>query len=394
MTKRSQLRGRSTLLAAALLGITTPLSGNGPESLTEVDAASSSLRFDQLQYIGTHNSYHLAPWPEVADEALRFGYAESADWPATRLFAALDYTHPDLSTQLEMGLRQFEIDVHYDPLGGKFRDQGHIEALRRLAPQRMAQFDPDDRLAQPGFKVFHGGLDMRSHCLLLRDCLTTLRQWSEAHPRHFPIILHFEVKDGTKPALDESYTPTTEEPFEVEQWTALEQEIIDVLGPETIVTPTEVTGGHRNLSSTIRRDGWPTLDHMAGRFVLLLLNKKEETNSYLDASGHLTHKLFFTSRALGDRNASWFRMPDPEYPALRPQIRRGFLATVQADTHTYEARTGRTERRESALSSGAQFILTDYPTADSRFTPYQVRFENGRYVRCNPVRVKGACPIR
>lgn len=394
MSERTRITGRGVLLAALLVGATTAVSGSDRENAPEVDGAVSSLRFDQLQYIGTHNSYHLAPWPEVAGEALRVGYAESADWPATRLFAALDYTHPDLSMQLAMGLRQFELDVHYDPIGGKFRDGGHIEALRRLAPQRMAQLDPDDRLRQPGFKVFHGGLDMRSHCLLLRDCLTTLRRWSEAHPRHFPIILHFEVKDGTKPALDASYTPTTEEPFEVEQWTALEQEIIEVLGAERIVTPTEVIGEHRNLSSAIRRDGWPTLDRMAGRFVLLLLNKKEETNSYLDASGQLTHRLFFTSGALGARDAGWFRIPDPEYPRLRQQIRRGFLATVQADTHTYQARTGRTERRESALSSGAQFILTDYPTADSRFTPYQVRFDNGRYVRCNPVRMKGACPIR
>lgn len=364
-----------------------------PGADAEVNGSIGDLRFNEIQYIGTHNSYHIAPWPELAQRAIDTGYVESSDWPAAKLFSALDYTHPPLAEQLEMGLRMFELDVHYDPQGGKFSNGGHIAALKRIAPARYAELDPSGQLNRPGFKVFHGGLDMGSHCLLLRECLQALKQWSKANPRHFPIVIQIEAKSGAKPAIDDSYVPATEAPFGSQQWAALENEIVEAIGADNIVMPAEVKGRARNLSSAIKQKGWPTLDRMAGRFVLLLLNKKDETISYGDALPGLPHRLFFTSQEIGSKESGWFRIPDPAYPQLKRIIRSGFLATVQADTHTFEGRTGSTARRDKAFSSGAQFILTDFPTRDKRFTEYRVAFDGTRFVRCNSAKTRLPCLI-
>ena len=42
-------------------------------------------------------------------------------------------------------------------------------------------------------------------------------------------------------------------------------------------------------------------------------------------------------------------------------------------------------RREQALASGAQYVSTDYPVRDPRFTDYRVALPGGSAARPNPV---------
>lgn len=365
-----------------------PIGQNG-----EVDPEVGKMRFNELQYIGTHNSYHIAPDGALVALAKITDYREGKDWPAEKLYQALDYTHPPLTTQLELGMRQFELDVHHDPEGGKFAQPGALRALQASKIPSNIFYDRDGRMLLPGFKVFHGGTDVMSSCLTLRDCLGELKAWSDDNPRHFPIVVQIEAKSGSKPALAGAYVSPEEPPFDHATWTALEEEIVEVVGKAQIVSPEEVKGGHHNLTAALRKQGWPTLDTMAGRFVFLLLNKKKETASYMEALPNLPHGLFFPSLALDDRDAGWFRIPDPDYPALGEVVRKGQLATVQADTHTIESRLNRTDRRDKAFASGAHFILTDNPIPDRRFSDYQVRFGSRKYVRCNPVTFTDTCPF-
>ena len=126
---------------------------------------------------------------------------------------------------------------------------------------------------------------------------------------------------------------------------------------------------------------------LRGRFIFLLLNKEKETRSYLQLDPRLRGRLFFVSVGSEDPAAAWFRVPDPARPGLRDLISRGFLATVVADQHTQAARRNDPAQRETAVASGAQFILTDFPKPDSRFSEYCVRFSGGAYVRPNPARL-------
>lgn len=72
---------------------------------------------------------------------------------------------------------------------------------------------------------------------------------------------------------------------------------------------------------------------------------------------------------------------------IRRAVKQGFIVRTRADAETREARTGDTRRREAALTSGAQYVSTDYLWPDPRFgTGYQVPLPQGAAATCNPVR--------
>jgi hypothetical protein len=52
-------------------------------------------------------------------------------------------------------------------------------------------------MAQSGFKVMHlADIDFRSSCVTWVECLQTVQRWSKAHPRHVPILILINAKDG------------------------------------------------------------------------------------------------------------------------------------------------------------------------------------------------------
>ncbi|WP_112382945.1 Ca2+-dependent phosphoinositide-specific phospholipase C [Sphingomonas carotinifaciens] len=136
-------------LAAALFLSTTAVSA-------QEKAVDTPLRINDIAVIGAHNSYKL-PMPAATMAKLRRADPQMAD--------ALDYGHRPLVEQLDAGARQLEIDVNYDPHGGHY-----------------AAGSPDPQLRRPGFKVLHiPGIDNSSSCVLLSECLTIIRRWSDAH---------------------------------------------------------------------------------------------------------------------------------------------------------------------------------------------------------------------
>jgi len=56
-------------------------------------SAEEGIKLNQIQVLGTHNSYHLSK--------------------RIQLFPSLNYQHPPLFQQLELGARQLELDLHY-----------------------------------------------------------------------------------------------------------------------------------------------------------------------------------------------------------------------------------------------------------------------------------------
>src|SRR5262249_2271590 len=68
-------------------------------------AADDALRINQLQVVGTHNSYHVG----FAPSATRLMQLE-----APQVLAGIDYRHPALTRQLDDGVRQIELDVFAD----------------------------------------------------------------------------------------------------------------------------------------------------------------------------------------------------------------------------------------------------------------------------------------
>src|SRR6266436_8842945 len=72
---------------------------------------SDRARMNQVQVLGSHNSYKLAIDPSLLS-LLKKGGDKRLD--------ALEYSHVPIERQLDMGLRALEIDVVYDPQGGRY----------------------------------------------------------------------------------------------------------------------------------------------------------------------------------------------------------------------------------------------------------------------------------
>ncbi len=85
--------------------------------------------------------------------------------------------------------------------------------------------------------------------------------------------------------------------------------------------------------------------------------------------------------------AAWMIVNDPvrDFDLIRQLVGRGFLVRTRADANTTEARKNDGSMRDKALASGAQFVSTDYPEPDKRFSDYRVRLRGGVVARANPV---------
>jgi hypothetical protein len=89
--------------------------------------------------VGVHNSYHVRADPRVL--ALIKAAAPSR-------WQGLDYDHEPLATQLDDGARALELDLVYDPKGGRF---AHPKGARLAGlPEDPAYVAA---MSVPGFKV-------------------------------------------------------------------------------------------------------------------------------------------------------------------------------------------------------------------------------------------------
>lgn len=224
-----------------------------------------SLKINHLQLIGSHNSYKL-PVPTKIMEAIA-----SND---SILAASLDYAHPPVWEQLDMGLRLFELDVYRDPEGGRFSEplgQAYMEE-EVLDSVKKAAFD------QPGFKVFHvQDIDFRSHYPLLEDYLKELGAWSSLHPDHLPVFITVNAKDTNYPGRG----MTEALPFGDRAFIELDELILQVLGESKLITPKEIIGTHEDLKTAVKESGWPGLQESRGKFIWILDEKGVKLDAYL-----------------------------------------------------------------------------------------------------------------
>jgi len=347
-------------------------------------AQNENLRLNEIQYIGTHNSYHQQPDQRFLAYMLASKYNDGTIWPADRLVPALSYTHERLARQLERGIRNLEIDVYYDHDGGHFLHPGAIETLAKSQVVRL-DAPPATVLKVPGFKVMHmADLDFRSNCWSLLSCFSEMKYWSDVHPDHVPIILMIEVKEGAAAPLSPDYKPANVLKFDTKAWAALEAEILSVFPRDRLVTPDLVRADAPTLRQAITRSGWPQLDAMRGR-VLLTLNAKpaaQENYLKLHTGGH--GGLFFCDHGLADPETIWVFRKNPYATDLPSLVRSGYLVYTRADADGLEARQNNTARRDRAFTA-AQVISTDYPAPDPAVGIYRAVFPDGGYVRANPL---------
>jgi hypothetical protein len=362
----SILRSYSLCMAAAsFLVVSAPL------------LAADNVRINQIQVIGTHNSYHAG----FAPSARRVMMKEAAGQ-----FAAIDYSHPSLTKQLDDGVRQVELDVFSDAKGGLYLDP----VIDRMIALNGLPADPPTAAPgiweKPGFKVMHiQGVDQRSTCQPFTACLEELRAWSKAHPRHAPLFVLVETKQEPLQAKIPTVTP---EPFTPAVFDALDAEIASVFSRHEMVTPDDVRGQHATLDEAVRSGGWPTMDQARGKIVFLLDQRKMEP-VYTDGHPALRGRLIFTNATPGAEDAAFTECNECSAKDIDTLVNRGYIVRARTDDPAQgQGLKNDGTRRDIVLGSGAQLVSTDYPAGEPSSAGYAVGFPAGATVRCNPVLTK------
>jgi len=333
-------------------------------------AQHDDLRINQIQVIGSHNSYKKA----IEDDLYSFLETQSDK------MASLQYDHISIPEQLELGLRNLEIDIYSDIYGGKFATP---KGLKLAEPKEV--YDPNKAMLKPGFKVLHiPDIDFRTHYYTLNSCLDAIRIWSEANPTHEPVFITLEAKDGGENKFGTKPDQVTDQFFE-----DLDQALINGLGKDKLITPDDVRGSFSTLEDAILNNNWPTLKAARGKFLFILDDTKDKRSLYIKNHPSLKNRVLFVNAEPGTPEAATLIRNNPEDETISGLVSKGYIIRTRADAGTKEARANDYTHFEDAKKSGAQIITTDY-YLPSRFfeSDYHISFKDKTYVRPNPVSSK------
>lgn len=330
---------------------------------------NENLKINQLQVIGSHNSYRHAIETDL------YNLIQAKD--TTRSLKGLQYTHIGITEQLNKGLRNLEIDVYADTKGGKY---AHPKGLDLVKSQEA--YDPQGLMNKPGFKVFHmPDIDFRTSCYTFEICLQELKKWSDANPDHVPVFITLEPKDG-----EANFFGTKPEDFTPELFDALDKVIRKELGKDKLITPDMVRGKYSTLEEAVLHHNWPTLKKAKGRFLFLLDNNGAKRDLYALNHPSLKGRAVFINAEPGKPEAAALFRNNSTDTEITELVKKGYLIRTRADSDTKEARANDYSHFEAAKASGAQIITTDYYLPSTFFTsPYEIKFDDGGYERINPV---------
>ncbi|NWF26696.1 hypothetical protein HW130_10475 [Streptomyces sp. PKU-EA00015] len=203
------------------------------------EAAAPAVDPGQLPYsaatwVGVHNAYEQAKYPYFADA-------------------------------LDSGAGMLEIDAWTNAFGRSWR-VSHSNPLGN-----------DNNCAAAAHA---GELRTKPRNQDLGGCLADMRAWHDAHPGHRPVLVKIELKDGFRNNLGRG-------PDELD--TLLTAKLGDAL-----FRPADLAGGHPDLDTAVRANGWPARAAMAGRFVVELIPGTVEQGNPADTlwtdreyAGHL-----------------------------------------------------------------------------------------------------------
>jgi hypothetical protein len=337
-------------------------------------------RMNQLQVLGSHNSYKQA-----IDASLWSLLTKGGD----QRYQGIEYGHIPIERQLDLGLRALEIDVVYDPRGGLYAHPKGIDLVKEAGLPAGPPYDPEGLMQKPGFKVLHmPDIDFRANVYTLQQELALLKAWSQAHPHHLPIPVTMNAKDDgiDRPGF---VKPLRFDKAALDAWDA---ELVAGLGRERLITPDDVRGSYSTLEEAVLAHAWPPLSKARGKFFFVLDETGEKQETYLAGHPSLKGRVMFVNATEGRPEAA-FRIvnePKPDWSYIQYLVRSGYFVRTRADADTKEARANDYSRLRTALISGAQVISTDYYVPDSKFgTGYVVKLP----ARWNPLLLPPQRPL-
>jgi hypothetical protein len=346
--------------------------------------SADDARMNQLQVLGSHNSYHVGIAPSLLT-VLRQKMGSRIQ--------GLEYSHLPVQQQLDKGLRALEIDVVNDPAGGLYAHPKGLDMVKDSGLPADPPYDPESLMKKPGLKVIHvPDIDFRSNTYTLQQELGILKAWSDAHPRHVPISITMNAKDD---GIDEPgfVRPVPFDKAAFDNWDA---EIVKGLGRDKLITPDDVRGAYPTLEAAVLAHAWPTLGRARGKFFFVVDETGKKLETYVEGHPSLKGRVMFVNATEGRPEAA-FRIvnePKQDWAYIQYLVRLGFYVRTRADADTVEARKGDYSRWRAALISGAQVISTDYYCPDPKLrTGYHVQFSGDVRSRWNPLLLPPERPL-
>jgi len=299
-------------------------------------ASAGDMRLDQMQILGSHNSYR----PLLSPDLIARYEARQEDYSGSL------YGHPDIATQLNMGIRQVEFDPYSDRKGGLY-----------AAPYEGTS--DHAIMMQPGPKVLHSPFeDYHSHCLTLEACFTQVAGWAQSHPDHDLIVIFVNAKDDNYFGPDRSADVL----YDADDLDGIDALARRIFGSDRLITPDTVRGTYPSLRDAVMAKNWPMHDASRGKFLLVLDSTPRVSDLYRTGHASLAGRAMFSFYDENAPEAAIFNIqdPKPELARIKRLVKAGFIVRSRADSDTREARNHDFSRFEAAATGGAQIISTDY----------------------------------
>ena len=284
-------------------------------------AFADGVKFNELAFLGTHNSYQLlATAPKRAyDKVLQLiTFGSKGD--------KLGFEMDTLTTQLENGIRNLEIDI-------ETVDDGKNTSF-------IVTHDP----------VF----DNVSSCYDFAKALEEIRLWSDNNPDHLPITIIIEPKSDVA-------SLNNMKDFSLEYANALGETIKNVLG-DTLLTPAQMMRDYRSFEEMRMADDWLTLKETLGK-VMVLLHDCDVTEDYIAQDETIKSLPIFPMLRFEDINKSYTSFileNDPENATQNnPTSIGAYNVIVRTRADSFPDFSD--ERYAYTNSCGSHIITTDYP---------------------------------
>lgn len=303
-------------------------------------AYADGVKFNEVAYIATHNSYQLQSVPSLQKlfrdfETVSFGLI-NGDIPL--------YCSDTLTEQFNVGIRSIELDIE-------------------------TVVDGDD----VSFVCTHSPLiDMTSSCYDFELALEEIKMWSDANPGHLPISIIVEPKEFFLLENGMRF-------INLKYANVLDNLIREAFG-EKLITPAEMMGEHNSLKEMREADDWMRLEDCAGRVAVSFHDTDGVTGRFIKQDETLKSRAMFPMLRYKDRDKSYASVlivnkpNDIEKHSTELIYEKNLIVRTRVDSYgSYNE-----EDRRKTLESGAQILSTDYPKkADMTNVDYYVSFGDG-----------------
>lgn len=303
---------------------------------------ASGIRFNEMAFIGTHNSYQTQSVFSVQAlfdilDKITFGLAVGED--------SGKLNSPKLTEQLNCGIRNLEIDIE-----ASYGENGY------------------------SFNCFHVPmLDMTTNCYDLELALKEIKMWSDYNPGHLPVTIIIEPKKVFAPMENMEY-------FSLESAEALDSLLRLTLG-DSLFTPADMLKDYESFAKLREAEGWAEVSSMLGK-VVVLLHETTVTEDYIALDESIKSQAMFPMLRPDDVNrdcTSFIIMNDAEKYSdnIEKAVSDGFIVRVRADLNSEKNE----QQANAALSSKAQLIATDYPVYKGLERDGFVSFDNNKLIK-------------